>query len=118
MIINQVLVALPDDLAFFPERAGDHEDIRTPARQSGKGTAGEQRLIVELARADGARTVTDLAAAVGISNQSASAAQGRLTTGGWVHPGKADSGDRRATWYDLSDPLLRNYLHYRERRQR
>ncbi|OBA77887.1 MarR family transcriptional regulator [Mycolicibacterium mucogenicum] len=80
--------------------------------------AGEQRLIVELARADGGRTVTDLAAAVGISNQSASAALGRLTTGGWVHPRKADSGDRRATWYDLSDPLLRNYLHYRERRQR
>ncbi|QPG70240.1 MarR family transcriptional regulator [Mycolicibacterium mucogenicum] len=79
--------------------------------------AGEQRLIVELARADGARTVTDLAAAVGISNQSASAALGRLTTGGWVHAAKADSGDRRATWYDLSDPLLRNYLHYRERRQ-
>ncbi|SHU45418.1 MarR family transcriptional regulator [Mycobacteroides abscessus subsp. abscessus] len=80
--------------------------------------AGEQRLIVELARADGGRTVTDLAAAVGISNQSASAALGRLTIGGWVHPRKADSGDRRATWYDLSDPLLRNYLHYRERRQR
>lgn len=80
--------------------------------------AGEQRLIVELARADGPRTVTDLAAAVGISNQSASAALGRLTTGGWVHPAKADSGDRRATWYDLDDPLLRNYLHYRERRQR
>jgi len=80
--------------------------------------AGEQRLIVELARADGARTVTDLAAAVGISNQSASAALGRLTTGGWVHPAKAESGDRRATWYDLNDPLLRNYLHYRERRQR
>jgi MarR family len=79
--------------------------------------AGEQRLIVELARADSARTVTDLAAAVGISNQSASAALGRLATGGWVHPGKADSGDRRATWYDLSDPLLRNYLHYRERRE-
>jgi hypothetical protein len=80
--------------------------------------AGEQRLIVELARAAGARTVTDLAAAVGISNQSASAALGRLTTGGWVHAAKADSGDRRATWYDLNDPLLRNYLHYRERRQR
>ena len=79
--------------------------------------AGEQRLVVELARADGARTVTDLAAAVGISNQSASAALGRLTTGGWVHAAKADSGDRRATWYDLGDPLLRNYLHYRERRQ-
>ena len=80
--------------------------------------AGEQRLVVELARADGPRTVTDLAAAVGISNQSASAALGRLTAGGWVHAAKAESGDRRATWYDLSDPLLRNYLHYRERRQR
>jgi len=79
--------------------------------------AGEQRLIVELARADGARTVTDLSAAVGISNQSASAALGRLTAGGWVHAAKADSGDRRATWYDLSDPLLRHYVHYRERRQ-
>lgn len=80
--------------------------------------AGEQRLVVELARADGPRTVTDLAAAVGISNQSASAALGRLTAGGWVHAAKAESGDRRATWYDLSDPLLRNYLHHRERRQR
>jgi DNA-binding MarR family transcriptional regulator len=77
--------------------------------------AGEQRLVVELARADGPRTVTDLAAAVGISNQSASASLGRLTTGGWVHAAKSESGDRRVTWYDLSDPLLRHYLHHRER---
>ncbi|MDR3662836.1 MAG: MarR family transcriptional regulator [Mycobacterium sp.] len=78
--------------------------------------AGEQRLVVELARANGPRTVTDLAAAVGISNQSASAALGRMTSGGWVHAAKSDSGDRRATWYDLNDPLLRHYLHHRERR--
>ncbi|NVN52324.1 MarR family transcriptional regulator [Mycobacterium sp. DL] len=74
--------------------------------------AGEQRLVVELARGPGARTVSDLAAAVGVSNQSASAALGRLAADQWVTSSKADE-DRRTSWYDLTDPLLRNYLHYR-----
>lgn len=77
---------------------------------------GEQRLVVELARGEGARTVSDLAAAVGVSNQTASAALGRLATGRWVVGAKSDEGDRRATWYDLSDPLLRRVVQYRDRR--
>lgn len=76
--------------------------------------AGEQRLVVELARGPGARTVTDLAAAVGVSNQSAAAALGRLATARWVDAAKSDTGDRRATWYDLTDRLVRHIVRYRE----
>jgi DNA-binding MarR family transcriptional regulator len=78
--------------------------------------AGEQRLVVELARGEGARTVSDLAAAVGVSNQTASAALGRLTAARWVVRAKSDAGDRRSTWYDLSDPLLRRVVQYRDGR--
>lgn len=74
--------------------------------------AGEQRLVVELAREPGARSVSDLAEAVGVSNQSASAALGRLAAERWVTSSKAD-GDRRTSWYDVTDPLLRRFLHYR-----
>lgn len=77
---------------------------------------GEQRLVVELARGEGPRTVSDLAAAVGVSNQTASAALGRLAAGRWVVRAKSDEGDRRVTWYDLSDPLLRRVVQYRDGR--
>ena len=70
--------------------------------------------MVELARGPGARTVTDLAAAVGVSNQSAAAALGRLAAARWVDSAKSDIGDRRATWYDLTDPLVRHIIRYRE----
>ena len=76
--------------------------------------AGERRLVVELARGWAPRTVGDLAAAVGVSNQSAATALGRLTSSRWVRSGKADSGDKRASWYDLTEPLLRYHLQYRE----
>lgn len=75
---------------------------------------GEQRLVVEIARGDGPRTVSDLAAAVGVSNQTASAALGRLVATHWVTAAKSDTGDRRATWYDLTEPLVRHILRYRE----
>jgi hypothetical protein len=78
--------------------------------------AGEQRLVVELARGWERRTVSDLAAAVGISNQSAAAALGRLSSSRWVTSSKAQAGDRRASWYDLTEPLLRYHLQYREDR--
>lgn len=77
---------------------------------------GEQRLVVELARGWEPQTVSDLAAAVGISNQSAAAALGRLSSARWVTSSKAPTGDRRATWYDLTEPLLRYHLQYREDR--
>ncbi len=78
--------------------------------------AGEQRLVVELARGWEPRTVTELAAAVGISNQSAATALGRLASSRWVTSTKAQTGDRRASWYDLTEPLLRYHLQYREDR--
>lgn len=77
---------------------------------------GEQRLVVELARGWEPRTVSDLAASVGISNQSAATALGRLASTRWVTSSKAESGDRRASWYDLTEPLLRYHLQYREDR--
>lgn len=75
--------------------------------------AGEQRLVVELARGSVPRSVSELAEAVGVSNQSASAALGRLAAEGWVTSSKAD-GDRRTSWYDVTDPLLRSYLQHRD----
>lgn len=74
--------------------------------------AGEQRLVVELARSESPRSVSDLAEAVGVSNQSASTALGRLAADHWVTSSKTDE-DRRTSWYDLTEPLLRNYLRYR-----
>jgi hypothetical protein len=76
--------------------------------------ASEQRLVVELARGWQARTVTDLATAVGVSNQSAATALGRLASSRWVTSTKAADGDQRASWYDLTEPLLRYHLLYRE----
>jgi hypothetical protein len=58
--------------------------------------------------------VSDLADAVGISNQSASAALGRLAAEHWVTSSKASDGDRRTSWYDLTEPLLRYHLRYRD----
>lgn len=78
--------------------------------------AGEQRLVVELARGWQPRTVSDLAAAVGVSNQSAATALGRLTEARWVTSSKAHTGDRRASWYDLTEPLLRYHLQFRDDR--
>jgi DNA-binding MarR family transcriptional regulator len=76
--------------------------------------SGEQRLVVELGRGWEPRTVSDLAEAVGISNQSASAALGRLAADHWVVSSKAADGDRRTSWYDLTDKLLRFHLRYRD----
>ncbi|MEU0494728.1 MarR family transcriptional regulator [Mycobacterium sp. NPDC006124] len=76
--------------------------------------SGEQRLVVELARHWEPRTVSDLAAAVGVSNQSAATALGRLVSARWVTSAKSRDGDRRASWYDLTEPLVRYQLRYRE----
>ena len=77
---------------------------------------GEQRLVVELARGWEPQKVGDLAAAVGVSSQSAATALGRLTASRWVTSTKARDGDQRASWYDVTEPLLRYHLQYREER--
>lgn len=77
---------------------------------------GEQRLVVELARTWAPRTVGDLAEAVGVSNQNAATALGRLAKSRWVVAAKMPHTDQRSSWYDLSEPLLRYHLQYREDR--
>lgn len=74
---------------------------------------GEQRLITELARGEGPRTVAELAAAVGVSSQSASVALRRLAAGRWVVSSKRGD-DQRQSWYDLTDPLVREFVQYRQ----
>jgi hypothetical protein len=77
---------------------------------------GEQRLVVELARGWEPQTVSDLAAAVGVSNQTAATSLHRLATSRWVTSAKSQTGDKRASWYDLTEPLLRYHLQFREDR--
>ena len=55
---------------------------------------------------------------MGVSNQSAATALGRLTAARWVKSAKATDGDKRASWYDIAEPLLRYHLHYRDDRSR
>ena len=105
----------PDSIAALTPAVEALLDRLAPQLQQRLGSlpTGEQRLVVELARGDGPRTVSELAAAVGVSNQSASAALGRLAAEHWVRSAKAD-GDRRTSWYDLTDPMLRRYVQFRD----
>ena len=76
----------------------------------------EQKIVVELGREMGARTVRDLADAVGMSERAAATALGRLTESRWVRGDKVAGTDRRTTWYELREPLLRHHLQYRDAR--
>lgn len=77
--------------------------------------AGQRRLIAELARSDGPRTVRELAETVGATSQSTSTALGRLVAARWVHA-VGSTQDRRSSLYDLMDPVVRLFVQYRERR--
>lgn len=71
----------------------------------------ERRIIVELARAGHPTIVGELAEILGMSNASTASALGRLFAEGWVvRVEPAPGADRRSTWYELADPLLRTYL--------
>ncbi|MGJ6127333.1 MarR family transcriptional regulator [Mycolicibacterium sp. Y3] len=76
--------------------------------------AGQLRFVAALARSEGPRTVRELAEAVGASSQSASTALGRLSAARWVHSVES-SADRRVSLYDLTDPVVRLLVQYRER---
>lgn len=75
---------------------------------------GERRLLTEIARSHQGLTVRELAEAVGISSQSASSALRRLTAGRWVSSSKDGGGDQRMTVYDVADPLVREFIQFRE----
>lgn len=78
--------------------------------------ASEQKLVVELGRQPGAQTVSALADAIGMDNRGAATALGRLAEAGWVRGTKRPGTDRRSTWYELREPLLRHHLQYRNAR--
>ncbi|WP_448388494.1 MarR family transcriptional regulator [Microbacterium aurum] len=71
----------------------------------------EQRILLALAEAGGPRTVGELADTIGVRNQAAATALGRLLTDDWVRVVEMPSEpDRRRTWYDIADPMLRLHL--------
>lgn len=89
----------------------------------------EQKLVAELCRTAlgdrggrlvheqrGMRTVADLAAVCGIDQRVAATALGRLRDARWVRRTKPAGTDRRTTWYEVREPLLRHCLQFRETR--
>ncbi|HET7476268.1 MAG TPA: BREX system ATP-binding domain-containing protein [Dermatophilaceae bacterium] len=76
----------------------------------------EQKLVLELARAGGAVTVKSLAEEAGLEERATATSLGRLTDTGWVRASKMEGTDKRLTWYELREPLLRHHLQYRENR--
>ncbi|CAN5249824.1 hypothetical protein BH09ACT8_BH09ACT8_63160 [soil metagenome] len=76
--------------------------------------AGERRLLTEIARSSHGLTVGEIADAVGISSQSVSTGLRRLAAGRWVSSSKDVTGDRRRTVYDVADPVVREFVKFRE----
>jgi hypothetical protein len=71
----------------------------------------EQRMLLALAEAGGPQNVGELADSVGVRNQAAATALGRLSTDDWVQIVDMPSvKDRRRTWYAIADPMLRLHL--------
>ena len=72
----------------------------------------EQRILVEIAESGSARSVGDLADAIGVRNQAAATALSRLLADDWVRVADEvpKGADRRRTWYDIADPMLRWHL--------
>lgn len=76
----------------------------------------EQRVLVEIARTGAPRSVQEIAEAIDVRNQAAASALARLHADGWVDVIDSPHGaDRRRTWYDIADPLLRLHLRPRGR---
>lgn len=71
----------------------------------------EQRVLLEIARAGAPRTVQEIAEATDVRNQAAASAIARLHADGWVvHIPPPIGADRRRSWYEIADPLLRLHL--------
>ena len=81
-------------------------------------SASERKLVVALCRAETlgsrtGRTVGELALAAGVPEGSAPKLLKRLEDASWVVPTKPPGTDRRATWYEIREPLLRYHVVYR-----
>ena len=102
---------------FFLERFDD----LTPYYQSRlEQLSPQQRLIVaELAAADRPLPVKELADRVGADQRSIAKAMGDLQDRGWVQPATtifAQYLDRRRTYYELAEPLVRLAFQIKEQR--
>jgi hypothetical protein len=73
----------------------------------------EQKLVIELCRGPGLRTVKDLASAAGLSEQVTATSLRRLGQARWVRGTKQSGTDQRTTWYEVREPLLRHHVQYR-----
>ena len=74
----------------------------------------EQRIIRALAEGDkAALTVSEISEASELAPAVTSVALKRLVASRWVEAAKSKTGDRRRTWYQLRDPLLRHHFQYR-----
>ena len=73
----------------------------------------EQKLVIELCRDPGLRSVKDLAGATGMTEQVAAASLRRLVHTRWVRGTKQPGTDQRATWYEVREALLRHHVQYR-----
>jgi hypothetical protein len=73
----------------------------------------EQKLVIELCRGPGLRTVKDLAASTGMTEQVAAASLRRLVQARVVRGAKQPGTDQRTTWYEVREPLLRHHVQYR-----
>lgn len=77
----------------------------------------EQKLVIELCRGTGLRTVKDLAAATGMTEQVAAASLRRLGQARLVRGTKQPGTDQRTTWYEVREALLRHHVQYRSTMQ-
>jgi hypothetical protein len=75
----------------------------------------EQRIVRALAEGEpAALSVTEIAEAADLGQAVTSTTLKRLTASRWVSSAKpAAPGDRRKTWYQLREPLLRHHFQYR-----
>lgn len=110
LVGRYLVIARSDPLRWAEEdlryRAASHFDAMLLTL-----APSEQRILLALADAGGPRTVGELSDAIGVRNQAAATALGRLHADDWVRitPMPSES-DRRRTWYDIADPLLRRHL--------
>lgn len=73
-------------------------------------------IVVALARGSARSTVNEIAASAGLDAKVTATLLRRLQDARWVRGTKQTGTDRRTTWYELREPLLRHHLQYRDGR--
>ena len=74
----------------------------------------EQKVVDTLARLGAPATVTAISDLSGLRRDTTATTLSRLAESGWVQGSKMPHLDRRATWYELREPLLRHHMQYRD----